>query len=704
MVEAYEGAEAFLHLVNEADEDGDRALSSAELERFFRRQAVEEREELDEAFADMDRNEDGSLSPTELPEEARPLVERADLDGDGLLDYEELAGAPVDDPRVFLELEMEAFLAELDEDGDGIVDLSDLPPWDRIGLAELDRDEDGFLTRAELLVLLEEELRGAVFEVEGDHAVMHGTIGPSTPGRVLELILEHPDVDTIVLVDVPGSMDDDANLRAARCVRRHGFTTVLPERAEVASGGTDFFLAGRERIIESPVRLGVHSWAGFDEEGADLPRDHPEHRKYIDYYREMGIAEEFYWFTLEAAPADDIHWMTDEELRRFGMATGEDAGGEDSSAGRETAYGLDAIDVSEAPRGIVPLPEDVAPEIRAVFGRYARVVAPSGRPIHILAQDGWSEDQIVRARKVLEHLLADVPGSRCGADKRAVADAMAERRATLVLFDDVQALERAFSGYLGWLELGMQDLRANECPVEGTADYLAHDTRDAAFEEILHLVHDYGIRPALPDYDAELQRGSDRATAAGLWDPWPEDEPDSWRNEYIAAIYDNYLDLWTVPPRRYEGEPLPVDAIPEGTSHFGTYRAGSRARLAELDPVGYELVEAFLPPGLTYEAELPEDFAGIFTLTHDPALRYTTKSRHLRHVRLRGAASSGLVGDDVLDGGAGTDTAVFRGKLAEYRVEEEKDGGWRVVDLEPDRDGEDVLRSIEHLRFADGER
>ena len=119
------------------------------------------------------------------------------------------------------------------------------------------------------------------------------------------------------------------------------------------------------------------------------------------------------------------------------------------------------------------LPDTVAKPLHQTFDRYTRVLAPNGRPIHILAQSGWNEDQIVHARKVLEHMLTDVPGVKYG--RRAeVANAMAERRATLVLFDDEPAMERAFRGRLGRLRLGMQDLRANECPPIGSPDSVSY--------------------------------------------------------------------------------------------------------------------------------------------------------------------------------------------------------------------------------------
>jgi hypothetical protein len=37
----------------------------------------------------------------------------------------------------------------------------------------------------------------------------------------------------------------------------------------------------------------------------------------------MGVAEAFYWFTLDAASARDIHWMTQEELLTYGVVNTE---------------------------------------------------------------------------------------------------------------------------------------------------------------------------------------------------------------------------------------------------------------------------------------------------------------------------------------------------------------------------------------------
>lgn len=383
---------------------------------------------------------------------------------------------------------------------------------------------------------------------------------------------------------------------------------------------------------------------------------------------------------------------------------------------------LPFIDVSSAPDQIVALPAEVDAVIREVFVNYTKVVAPNGKPIHILAQDGWSRDRIVKARNVLEHILRDVPGSKYGSNKRLVANTMANERATLVLFNTEPDMRAALRGSLGDIDLAMQDLRANEAPVEGSADYMGHATRDASFEEVLHLVHDTGIKPALPEMQNDLRRITTAAIDRELWRA-NQDDLENEPNEYFAAIYDNYLDLWTVPPTVYEGRPIPEDRIPEGTSHFGIYGARGRTGLRQHDAEGLAILQEFFPPYLTYTPKLPPEFEGTFTIAHDPRLRYTAKSQHLTNVTLRGDNPVTLIGngwdnrltgnagdntlrgnagDDLLDGGEGADVAVYAGNAADYTVAS-GDGVVRVIDHRVDRDGSDTLLNIESIEFADGD-
>lgn len=158
----------------------------------------------------------------------------------------------------------------------------------------------------------------AEFSVSGDEAIMTGVIDSDIGDQLEQLLEEHPQIQTIVMLDVEGSVDDEANLQAASYLRKHGLNTRIPANGVTASGGTDFFLAGVKRIVEQGALIGVHAWAGEDiDDPLTLPKNHPEHQKYLRYYRQMGIPQSFYWYTLRAAPADDIHWMTEAEILRY---------------------------------------------------------------------------------------------------------------------------------------------------------------------------------------------------------------------------------------------------------------------------------------------------------------------------------------------------------------------------------------------------
>ena len=381
---------------------------------------------------------------------------------------------------------------------------------------------------------------------------------------------------------------------------------------------------------------------------------------------------------------------------------------------------LEKLSISDSRNGIVQLSEQVPSVLTDIFNRYTRILAPNGKPIHMLAQAGWTEDQILKARNVLQHILTDFPGSDYGHDKTKVANAMANRNATMVLFNTPQELRAAFRTPLRDVNLSMQDLRANECPAEGTEDYMNHITRDASFEEIWHLVHDNGVKQVLPGMIAEMRVANDAAAKKG-WRAWPEDEPDEHPNEYVGVLLDNYLDLWTVRPKKYEGRDIGPEDVPDNTSHFGRYYANSREKLKTLDPPGYKLIQKFFHPYLTYDTHLPEDFNGTFSVSLDKNKAYTYKSQHLKDVTLTGKNNANLVGNeldnqftgnagdnrltgkagnDVLDGGGGVDTAIFSGRYRDYSVSREN-GNVTVQDKKNDRDGKDILKNVEKLQFKD---
>ena len=159
------------------------------------------------------------------------------------------------------------------------------------------------------------------FAIVDDRIVAIGEIDGMSLETFEDLIENHPDKRTLVLKNIGGSVDDAANVEFSRVIRSMGFTTVVPSDGLVASGGTDLFLAGTKRIIETGACIGVHSWAAGNFTASDLSRTSAEHDRYLDYYDDIDIDPDFYWFTIEAAPADGMHWMTPREVDQYGVST-----------------------------------------------------------------------------------------------------------------------------------------------------------------------------------------------------------------------------------------------------------------------------------------------------------------------------------------------------------------------------------------------
>ena len=168
----------------------------------------------------------------------------------------------------------------------------------------------------------------STFLLDENRAILNGDLGSAAFRQVRHLIDNHPEVDTIVLGSVPGSVDDAINVETGRLIRNAGYATVVATGGEVTSGGVDLFVAGAERTIEPGARVGVHSWccAASGKGAGELPRDHPDHASLLGYLNEMLGDEsgaDFYFFTLEAAPPEGIHFVTAAEIGRFGLTTGE---------------------------------------------------------------------------------------------------------------------------------------------------------------------------------------------------------------------------------------------------------------------------------------------------------------------------------------------------------------------------------------------
>jgi len=165
-----------------------------------------------------------------------------------------------------------------------------------------------------------------IFTVVDDQTVvMDGDILSSSLANFNRLLSQYPYINTIKIRNCGGSADDEINLQLAATIHQKGINTHLMSGGEIASGGVDLFLAGVQRSKGSNTRIGVHSWAGDDETATDFHVGHANHVPYIQYYVSIGFsqqqAEAFYYFTINSAPAESIHWMTDAELYQFNLIT-----------------------------------------------------------------------------------------------------------------------------------------------------------------------------------------------------------------------------------------------------------------------------------------------------------------------------------------------------------------------------------------------
>jgi hypothetical protein len=225
--------------------------------------------------------------------------------------------------------EAEELFRILDRDADGRLVEAELVGV-FVDLLHDDLDGDGAVSVAEIEESLGPALVSASFEARGEDLVMVGLIDGATPARLEEALDAHPGARRLVLERVDGSIDHEATFAAGRIVRARGLATHVPAEGAVASGGVDLFLSGVARTAEPGASLGVHSWAldllDLELEGRDLPRESAEHEVQLAWLRELGIPEAWYWFTLEQACAHEIHWMSAEEVARFGLLAPPDPG------------------------------------------------------------------------------------------------------------------------------------------------------------------------------------------------------------------------------------------------------------------------------------------------------------------------------------------------------------------------------------------
>jgi Ca2+-binding EF-hand superfamily protein len=318
IINPYEALDVLLQLQKENNKE----LSLKDFNAIVTGYEREQKEEFSEIFNQFDANNDKKIQFQEATDDMRDFIIAMDANQDKAVTLTEMMNFDFASAFLASEEEINERIKGLFEEyGTSPIKLSTVKKEQLDQFSEWDKNRDGLLTKKEVYGFMKANNTPVQFTVKGNIAYMTGVITSETPATVLQLLFEHPNVTTIEMITVPGSIDDVANLRASLYVHKFGLTTKLNARSSVASGGTDFFLAGKQRIVEEGAKIGVHSWGGGNVAATDLPKDDPSHQKYLDYYKIVDIPQAFYWYTLEAAPANDIHQMTEDEIKKYKIRT-----------------------------------------------------------------------------------------------------------------------------------------------------------------------------------------------------------------------------------------------------------------------------------------------------------------------------------------------------------------------------------------------
>jgi len=359
----------------------------------------------------------------------------------------------------------------------------------------------------------------------------------------------------------------------------------------------------------------------------------------------------------------------------------------------EVVSTLQNIDISNGELGVVELPITVASNIRSEFKWYTKVTAPNGKPIHFLAQDGWTIEKVAYTRTVMEHYLTNVQNIVFG-EKDAVANKIANNNSAMTMYNTEVGTNRSITG---------QDLQANETVAIGSPEYLDLSVRNAALEEILHFVQDNGLTPVYSGFQSMLSDATVNAMNNQLFIPWSNLPVADYDNELLAAYNDAY---WGTMEHRENNTP---------------YLFKSREACRSGDPLTTSLMNSFQTEYFASILYISASFSGTFFLTKQSDLPYTNQSQYYKDMQLLGTNHTNLIGnsyhnnfigntgnneftghkgDDIIDGNEGIDKAIYSGNYSQYTINTQN-GITTISDNVQHRDGIDILSNIEHVQFSD---
>lgn len=161
------------------------------------------------------------------------------------------------------------------------------------------------------------------FEVQENNAVlMSGVITASTATDLQDLLEAYPSTTRIDMGNVNSASSHEAAFAAARIVRSNQLNIHINNNSTIRKEATNFFLGGIKRTKGEDVQIGVSAWKDdLGLEATDYDFGDPAHLPWINFFVEMEyqyqLATDFYNFYIYAAEADDIYFLSDDQLNTF---------------------------------------------------------------------------------------------------------------------------------------------------------------------------------------------------------------------------------------------------------------------------------------------------------------------------------------------------------------------------------------------------
>lgn len=150
-------------------------------------------------------------------------------------------------------------------------------------------------------------------------AALAGITDERSPAAFAAMMRDYPGLTMLEFHDCPGTYDDRANLRLGRMIRDAGLDVHVPATGSVRSGAVELVLAGRTLTIDDGAQFAVHAWLDdLGREAGDYSPDSEEHRKYLAYYSDVGMADDearaFYAMT-NSVSFNSALWLGGAEMR-----------------------------------------------------------------------------------------------------------------------------------------------------------------------------------------------------------------------------------------------------------------------------------------------------------------------------------------------------------------------------------------------------